>query len=133
MEIEARDSGGYWSGSLVGSSGDSVCRPPLSVMKANQLGWQRRVPQEESQCAGPNEPGLEIREVERKERQIEQCKTNELISREESAEGKQERKTKMEGMLRNKNTDVVRIEKREDGFCPQNRVNKKREGKGSSG
>lgn len=45
-----------------------VFRPPLSIMKANQLGWQRRVPQEESQSTELNEPGLEIREVEKEER-----------------------------------------------------------------
>lgn len=45
-----------------------VCRPPLSIMKANQLGWQRRVLQEESQSTEPNEPGLEIRERQRRKR-----------------------------------------------------------------
>lgn len=45
-----------------------VLRLPLSIMKANQLGWQRRVPQEESQSTEPNEPGLEIREVEKEQR-----------------------------------------------------------------
>lgn len=58
-----------------------VCRPPLSVMKANQLGWQRRVLQEESQSTEPNEPGLEIRERQRrKERGTEESKSNELIA-----------------------------------------------------
>jgi len=33
--------------------------PPLSVMKANQLGWRRRVLQEESQSTEPNEPRME--------------------------------------------------------------------------
>lgn len=57
-----------------------VCRPPLSIMKANQLGWQRSVLQEESQSTEPNEPGLEIREGQRKkERQREESKSNELI------------------------------------------------------
>lgn len=45
-----------------------VCRPPLSIMKANQLGWQRRVLQEESQSTEPNEPRLEIRERQRRKR-----------------------------------------------------------------
>lgn len=36
-------------------------------MKANQLGWQRLVLQEESQSTEPNEPGLEIREAENRE------------------------------------------------------------------
>lgn len=49
-------------------------------MKANQLGWQRRVLQEESQSTEPNEPGLEIRrEAEKKERDMEGSESNELI------------------------------------------------------
>lgn len=50
-------------------------------MKANQLGWQRRVLQEESQSTEPNEPGLEIRERQRrKERGTEESESNELIA-----------------------------------------------------
>lgn len=45
-----------------------VCRPPLSIMKANQLGWQRGVLQEESQSTEPNEPGLEIRPRQRRKK-----------------------------------------------------------------
>lgn len=41
----------------------SVCvfRLPLSIMKANQLGWQRHVPQEDSQSTNCNELQLEIK------------------------------------------------------------------------
>lgn len=45
-----------------------VWRPPLSIMKANQLGWQRGVLQEESQSTEPNEPGLEIRQRQRRKK-----------------------------------------------------------------
>lgn len=71
MEIEARE---RWVlewvlGGMERRETVCVCRPPLSIMKANQLGWQRRVLQEESQSTEPNEPRLEIREAQKKERE----------------------------------------------------------------
>lgn len=74
MEIEARQGRQIEVGIGVVPQWDRaqtlcVFRPPLSLMKANQLGWQRRVPQEESHSTEPNEPGLEIREVGKVDRE----------------------------------------------------------------
>lgn len=44
-----------------GPQWECVFTPPSSIMKANQLGWQRHVLQEDSQSTKPNEPQLEIR------------------------------------------------------------------------
>lgn len=66
------DSGGYWRGSSARWSGGEcsggVRGQPLSLMKANRPGRRRRVPQEESQSAGPNEPRLEIRGRQREKK-----------------------------------------------------------------
>lgn len=64
----------------VGPEWESVCRPPRSVMKANQLGWRRRVLQEESQSTGPNEAGLEIRERQRGCRGTKDGRRTEIIT-----------------------------------------------------
>lgn len=56
------DSAGCWRGVLWDST-EEVCvfTPPLSIMKANQLGWKRHVLREDSQSTNPNELQLEIR------------------------------------------------------------------------
>lgn len=56
------DSGWYWRG-FQRDRTEEVCvfRRPLSIMKANQLGWKRHVLREDSQSTTPNELQLEIR------------------------------------------------------------------------